>query len=585
MPCAPANQCHGSGCLSLRILTGRWTTAGTLRLLSLLLLVLPAAAQAQYEYTVNGGGITITRYTGSGGAAVIPSTTNGLPVTGIGSQAFYNCDRLTSVTIPNSVTTIESSAFDSCTGLTDVTIPNNLTYLADYVFASCTSLTSVTIPDSVTSIGEYAFWDCGSLTTVTIPNNVTSIGSSAFQSCLSLISVTLGNHVAGIGSSAFWNCGGLTNVTIPNSVTSIGDFAFTKCSRLTTIAVELLNSFYGDVDGVLFNKIQTALIAYPAAKTGSYSVPDGVTNIGTGAFCYGTNLTSVVIPDSVTSIGYVAFAACDSLASVTIGNGVTSIGSSAFYNCSSLTNTLIPGSVTSIGWGAFRNCASLTSVTTGSGMTSLPEWTFSGCSNLTSVTIGSAIVSIGSYAFNECRRLTAVSVAAANSFYSSVDGVVFDKTKTTLVTYPPGRGGSYVVPNSVTNIGDGAFAGGSDLAGVYFQGNAPALGLAPFGGDDITVVYYLVGTTGWGPTFGGRPAVLWNPQVPTGDASFGVRTNRFGFTITGASGIIVAVEACTNLANPLWLPLETKTLVDGSCYFSDLEWTNQPARFYRLRSP
>ena len=569
----------------LPILTCCLTPLCAVRLLSRLLLVLPAATQAQYEYTTNSDTITITRYTGSSGEAVIPSTTNDLPVTGIGSQAFYNCDRLTSVTIPNSVTNIGSSAFDSCIGLTNVTIPNNIAYLADYVFASCASLTSVAIPDSVIVVGEYAFWDCGALTNISIPDNVTSIGSSAFQSCLGLTSVTLGNSLQSIGGSAFWNCGSLTSVAIPANVTTMGDYAFTKCSGLTAITVDALNSCYGSVDGVLFDNSQTTLIAYPAGKAGSYTVPHGVTNIGSGAFCYCTNLTTVTIPDSVTGIGYVAFAACDRLVSVAIGNGVTSIGSCAFYNCTRLTNISLPSNVTSMGWGAFRNCASIATVTMGGGVTGLREWTFSGCSNLTNVTIGRAIASIGSYAFNECSRLTAVSVETANSAYSSVDDVLFDKTKTTLVAYPAGRAGRYAVPNSVTNIAEGAFAGCFEMTEVYFQWDAPVLGLAAFGGADNTTVYYLAGTAGWGPTFGGRPAVLWNPHALTSDASFGVRTNRFGFTITGTIGLVVAVEACTNLTDPLWTSLETNTLSDRSRYFSDAEWTNHPTRFYRLRSP
>ena len=84
------------------------------------------------------------------------------------------------------------------------------------------------------------------------------------------------------------------------------------------------------------------------------------------------------------------------------------------------------------------------------------------------------------------------------------------------------------------------------------------------------------------PTY---PAVLWNPQVQTRDASFGVRTNQFGFNITGTSGLVVVVEACTNLANPVWSPVETNTLTGDSSYFSDPQWTNYPSRFYRLRSP
>ena len=102
---------------------------------------------------------------------------------------------------------------------------------------------------------------------------------------------------------------------------------------------------------------------------------------------------------------------------------------------------------------------------------------------------------------------------------------------------------------------------------------------------DTPTAYYLPGTTGWGATFGGCPTALWMPQVQTGDASFGVRTNQFGFNITGASGLTLVVEACTNMANPIWFPVETNTFTGDSSYFSDPQWTNYPNRFYRFRSP
>jgi hypothetical protein len=104
-------------------------------------------------------------------------------------------------------------------------------------------------------------------------------------------------------------------------------------------------------------------------------------------------------------------------------------------------------------------------------------------------------------------------------------------------------------------------------------------------------IYYLPETAGWPtppptpPLFGGRPMVLWNPQVLTSDASFGVGTNGFGFTITGSSNLVIVVVACTNLGSPIWSPVGTNTLTGGSSYFSDSQWTNHPARFYRLRSP
>jgi hypothetical protein len=97
-------------------------------------------------------------------------------------------------------------------------------------------------------------------------------------------------------------------------------------------------------------------------------------------------------------------------------------------------------------------------------------------------------------------------------------------------------------------------------------------------------VYYLPGTMGWDTAFGGRPTALWKPQVQAGDASFGVRTNQFGFTIAWASGRVVVVEASAELANPVWFPLQTNTLSGDSFYFSDPQWTNYANRFYRLRS-
>jgi hypothetical protein len=99
--------------------------------------------------------------------------------------------------------------------------------------------------------------------------------------------------------------------------------------------------------------------------------------------------------------------------------------------------------------------------------------------------------------------------------------------------------------------------------------------------------YYLPGTTGWDDvsTISYLPVVLWTPQVQTSDASFGVRANQFGFNITWSSGMTVAVDACTNLANPTWTPIITNTLTSSSIYFSDPQWTNYPSRFYRLRWP
>jgi hypothetical protein len=143
---------------------------------------------------------------------------------------------------------------------------------------------------------------------------------------------------------------------------------------------------------------------------------------------------------------------------------------------------------------------------------------------------------------------------------------------------------SVTIPNSVTDVGEYAFSDCTSLKQVFFWGNAPdAFG---FGLPDAAVtIYYLPGTTGWDKTLVGQPTALWLPQVQTDDATFGVQTNRFGFSITWASDKVVVVEASTSLTNPIWSPVGTNTLAGGSSYFSDSQWTNYPRRFYRLRSP
>ena len=263
--------------------------------------------------------------------------------------------------IPTSVTSIGERGFYGCDSLTRVTIPNSVTSIGGEAFKYCDSLTSVTIPNSVASIGVQAFFNCGNLTSVTIGTGITSIGDNAFEYCYSLMSVKIGNGVTSIGSFAFSGCSSLANIKIPDSVTSIGMCAF-SCSSLN-ISVDSNNKNYSDINGVLFNKNKTEIIAYAKDEIQpEYTIPSGVTSIGDYAFknCY--SLTSVTIPNSVASIGVQAFCNCIGLTSVTIPSSVTNIGDNAFLYCDSLTGVTIGTGVTSIGYGAFACCYSLTDV-------------------------------------------------------------------------------------------------------------------------------------------------------------------------------------------------------------------------------
>ena len=279
---------------------------------------------------------------------------------------------------------------------------------------------------------------------------------------------------------------------------------------------------------------------------------NGLTSIASSAFYWCSSLPTIALPGSVTNIGDSAFLDCYRLTNATFPNGLLSIGDSAFEDCFGLTSATIPGSVTNIGDSAFGACNGLTNVTIPTGLTSIVNSVFEACTSLPNVTIPESINSLGDTAFGDCYHLTSVTI-----------------------------------PGSVTNFAADAFEGCLRLTNVFFQGNAPTISSTngPFLGAPLEgTVYYLPGTTGWSNSFDGVPAVLWNPLIQTADGSFGVRTNQFGFNITGTPNIPIVVQACDNLANPVWTPLQSLTLTNGSYYFSEPFQSASPARFYRVTS-
>ena len=259
-----------------------------------------------------------------------------------------------------------------------------------------------------------AFWHCSSLAEIVIPASVTSIGGLAFSGCGSLSSIVIPASVTSIGDRAFFRCGSLSDIVIPASVTSIGRTAFSGCGSLSSIVI-----------------------------------PASVTSIGDGAFSGCGSLSSIVIPASVTSIGDGAFSGCGSLSSIVIPPSITSIGEGAFWGCGFLSSIVIPDSVTNIGNGAFNNCASLQYL-------SIPK----------------SVICLNGNPFADWNgRLECLS---PNFIYE--DDVLFCKGKSKIISFRNKNIESYVIPSSVTSIGDWAFYGCDSLSEVVIPSSVTSIG-------------------------------------------------------------------------------------------------------------
>ena len=279
----------------------------------------------------------------------------------------------------------------------------------------------------------------GYIQNVVIEYGVMNICDVAFSSCPALASVVIPNSVVHIGYSAFAACNSLTSVTIPNSVAIIGD------------------SFFSN----------------------------------SGSFQNCRNLSSVTIGNSVTRIGNYIFSGCSSLTSVTIPNSVWDVGRNAFEGCSSLTSVTIPNSVTNIGPYAFSGCSSLTSVAIPNSVTNIDNNAFYRCSSLTSVAIGNSVTRFGNGVFLECSSLTSIDADADNAVYSSIDGVLFNKDKTTLLIYPPGKKGVYEIPAFVDYIPSGSFRGCTGLTSITIGTGVRKMDVNAFDGcTALTDVYF-----------------------------------------------------------------------------------------------
>ena len=291
---------------------------------------------------------------------------------------------------------------------------------------------------------------------------------SKFIGCRSLTSLVIPDSVSCIGSGAFWGCTSLSNIVIPDSVVNLNGNPFCWWDG----ELKCLSPYFIYDNKVLFDKDKSKIIAFRDKDTTSYVIPDGVNSIGYCAFSGCKSLTSLVIPNSVTSIGDSAFWGCTSLTSLVIPDGVTSIGKSAFSGCEYLSSLVIPDSVTSIGDMAFCGCSSLTSLVIPDSVSCIGFGAFENCKSLRSIVIPESVVNLNGNPF--CRWDGELKCLSPYFIYDNK--VLFNKDKSKIIAFRDKNTTSYVIPDSVSCIGIGAFAYCKSLTSIVIPDSVTRIG-------------------------------------------------------------------------------------------------------------
>ena len=354
----------------------------------------------------------------------------------IGDSAFFSCNSLKKVSIPQnaSLTSFGNSAFEQCSLIDSITIPSSVISIGDSAFSGC-SISSISFPSTLTSIGKKAFSSC-KIDSVFIPSSVSYLGERAFCAC-PLKALTLSSSIKFIGEFTFWGFIGQSPIYLPASVDSISNYAFTPGCNLI---IDPLNKKFVSIDNVVYNNDTTIVVSCSASKKGDY-----------------------VMPSSVKSINNYAFSSCYGIKSVTLSSQLTTIGGCAFSNDTLISSIVIPQSVTSIGLVAFSNCKALSSITLPSSLISIGDMAFENDSLINSVVIPSSVLEIGQEAFDS---KTSYTVNSENPNYTSIDGVLYNKDKSTLIKYPSTKKGDYVIPSTVKKITRAAFRDCKGLTSV-----------------------------------------------------------------------------------------------------------------------
>ena len=412
------------------------------------------------------------------------------------NNAFGECEKMTSIEVPNSVIAIGEYAFSGCNGLLSIEIPSSVSYIGEYAFYWCAKLQKVYIQSQLKSIEACVFKFCPNLSLITLPANIESIGYGAFWGCKSITTITIPEKVSYISEMAFAHCEELSSIRIESRILKLGPEVFYCSKKLSTVIIpkgtkknykEMLHDYTGklveqngeenfctevtdddwenawtDKYGAKYSLDRKKILAVPN-NIKDYTIKYGTLVICDYAFCIkdedvisGGSIVKVEIPDTVLKIGNCAFTLCSSLKQITIPSSVLEIGNGAFDSCGALSDVVIPDSVMKIGNSAFAHCH-----------------------GLRTITIPKSVTYIGMNPFRGCEKLETIICKSDTYIYE--EGALFSKDMSVLISYFY-KGTSYSVPNGVVLIGKSAFSCFRRLTEVIIPDSVKEIGDWAFSG-------------------------------------------------------------------------------------------------------
>ena len=395
---------------------------------------------------------------------VIPNTYKGLPVVAIDDAAFFNCNGIQSLTIPDGIVSIGADAFKNCSALQNITITDTVTYIGRWAFRATPYFDNETNwYDGALYVGNHLVEVTNKIPVYfTVREGTKCIATGAFLYRSEIESVVLPDSVTAISDEVFtFEHRKLRNVSIGNGIKAIGEDNFVECENL--VYTEKDNALYLGSEGSPYS----VLVKAKGLDIKDCAVAEGTRVIYDCAFEYCDALTTVSIPQSVITLGHYVFNGCSSLASLEIPSHITKIDNGLVSGCSALKSFTIPQGVSVIGQQAFWGCKEISEIAIPDNVSYIGMLAFADCEKLTDVRLPDELRILAPNTFLRSASLSSITVSADHKCFSSIDGNLYSKDGKTLFLYAAGKTEqSFTVPNGVTKIGEYAFSYSSSLTEV-----------------------------------------------------------------------------------------------------------------------